>query len=199
MDRQSYTEAENEFEKALSFTSGRCNCKTCSLDGKPDPQGYTTKLDKQDDSRQWYCLTALTTTIIRLIRILSGIESTLRRLYLARAGVEWLFNQQKLRHQRQRQLSRTGTSAQIEYFVQRVLDFYRNLRGDKYASDFSPLTIAAALFSGESPKSDANLYTSAIASKGICAYYRILDNPSRQVNIIGHIKVTPGVVEHNGT
>lgn len=196
MVHQSYKEAEIEFEKTLSFISASCNCKTCSLDGKPDPQGYTKKFDKQDDSRQWYCLTALTTTIIRLIRVLSGIETALPRLYPARAGVEWLFNQQKLRHQRQRQKSRTGTSAQIEYFVQRVLD--RNPRGDKYATDFSPLTIAAVLFSGELPKSDTNSYTSAITSKGICAYYRILDDPSRQANIAGHIRVIPGAVEHNG-
>ncbi|KAI0870588.1 hypothetical protein GGS24DRAFT_474657 [Hypoxylon argillaceum] len=195
--RLSYAEAILEFERALSQISSSCNCKTCSMTGKPNPKGYTNILPISDKSKEWYCLTALTTTIIRLIRVLSGTDLPDPTLYPKRAGVEWFYNQQKLRHQRQRQKAHTHNNVQSEYFVERIMD--RNPRGDKYAIEFSPLTIAAILFSGEQRETDIRQYTSAVTSHGICAYYRILIDFSRQSHIAARVQVIPGCIEHKGT
>ncbi|KAI0103638.1 hypothetical protein GGR51DRAFT_573140 [Nemania sp. FL0031] len=174
--RLSVAEAIVEYEKALSQISSSCKL--------------------QDMSKEWYYLTALTTTIIRPIRVLSGIELPVANLYPRRSGVEWLYNQQKLRHQHQRQKAHTHSNPHLGKFVERVIN--RNPRGDKYALEFFLLAIAAVLFSGEQRMADIKRFTSAVTSYGTCAYYRILTNLSRQAHIAARVRVIPGRVEHNG-
>jgi hypothetical protein len=186
-------EAEEQLEESISKISMECRCKVCWLDGSPDPKGHTGTSNNHMASKEWYCLTALATTIIRLIRVLSGIDVGNPNLLLKREGVEWFYNQQKSRHQRHRQIAKTTTNTRDELYISRILDYARI---DKSAPEFSPLAVASTLYSGVQRQEDLPPYTSAIESRGICAYFRILDEPSRDARVAARICVIPGCIEY---
>ena len=192
--RLSYGEAEKQFEESIANISMLCRCKVCWLEGDHDPKGYTSTSETPMGSREWYCLTTLATTIIRLIRVLSGIDIVDKGLCLSRKGVEWFYNQQKLRHQRQRQIAKTTTNKRDELYVTRILDYARI---DKTAPEFSSLAVALTLFSGEQRQEDLPHYTSAFHAQGICAYLRILEEPCRDAKRIARICVIPGCINFN--
>lgn len=191
--RLPYNEAEEQLEESISKISMECRCKVCWLDGNPDPKGSTGTSNNYMASKEWYCLTALATTIIRLIRVLSGIDVENHNLLLKREGVEWFYNQQKSRHQRQRQIAKSHHNTRDELYIARILDY---VRIDKSAPEFSPLAVAITLYSGVQRQEDLPPYTSAIESRGICAYFRILDEPSRDARAAARICVIPGCIEY---
>lgn len=190
--RLPYKEAEEQLEEALSKICMECRCKVCWLDGDPDPKGHTSTSKKYTASKEWYCLTTLATTIIRLIRVLSSIDLANDKLLLKREGVEWFFNQQKARHQRQRQMARTHTNSRDELYITRILDY---VRIDKSAPEFSSLAVAITLYSGVQRQEDLPSYTSAIETRGICAYLRILEEPSCDARRAARICVIPGCID----
>ena len=192
--RLSYGEAEKLFEESIANISMLCRCKICWLERNRDPKGHTSTLGTRTGSREWYCLTALATTIIRLIRVLSGIDIVDKELCLSRKGVEWFYNQQKMRHQRQRQIAKTTTNKRDELYVTRILDYARI---DKAAPEFSSLAVALTLFSGEQRQEDLPYYTSAFHAQGICAYLRILEQPCRDAKRVARICVIPGCINFN--
>ena len=144
--RLSWAEAAEQLEESLSNIARWCHCKVCWLGENPDPRGHTGAFKDQGSSKEWYCLTALTTSIIRLVRVLSGIDLMNTNLFLKRDGVEWFYKQQQARHKRQRQMAKTHTNPREERHIFRILDY---VRIDKSAPEFSPLAIAHALFSGD--------------------------------------------------
>lgn len=194
--RLPYAEAVEQLEEALSKISMECRCKVCWSDGKPDRKGHTRTSRTGMVSKEWYCLTTLATTIIRLIRVLSSIDLVNDRLHLKREGVEWFYNQQRSRHQRQRQMAKTHTNTQDELWITRILDY---ARVDKTAPEFSSLAVAITLYSGVQRQEDLPSYTSATESRGICAYLRILDEPSCDARRVARICVIPGCIEYRGS
>ena len=194
--RLPYAEAVEQLEEALSKISMECRCKVCWSDGQPNPRGQTRTSRDGMKSKEWYCLTTLATTIIRLIRVLSGIDLVNDELCLKREGVEWFYNQQRSRHQRQRQMAKTHTNTRDELYVTRILDY---VRVDKTAPEFSSLAVAITLYSGVQRQEDLPSYTSAIQCRGICAYLRILDEPSCDARRVARICVIPGCIEYRGS
>ena len=192
--RLPYAEAQEQLEEALSWISMECGCKVCWSDGNPDPRGHARTSKNGVASKEWYCLTTLATTIIRLIRVLSGIDLVNDKLLLRREGVEWFYNQQRSRHQRQRQMAMTHNNTRDELYITRILDY---VRIDKTAPEFSPLAVAITLYSGVQRQEDLPSYTSAIESRGICAYLRILGEPSSDARRAARICVIPGFIEWN--
>ena len=190
--RLPYADAVEQLEEALSKISMECRCKVCWSDGNPDPKGHTRTSKKDMASKEWYCLTTLATAIIRLIRVLSGIDLVNDKLCLKREGVEWFYNQQRSRHQRQRQMAKTHCNTRDELYITRILDY---VRVDKTAPEFSSLEVAIALFSGVQMQDGLPSYTSAIESRGICAYLRILDGPSCDARRAARTRVIPGFIE----
>lgn len=105
--RWSYNEAQEQLEESLSKISMECRCRLCWLDKDPDPKGHTGKSNERMASKEWFCLTTLATTIVRLFRVLTAIDLENKKLFLKRRGAEWVYNQQKFHHQRQRQMAKT--------------------------------------------------------------------------------------------
>ncbi|KAL6716659.1 hypothetical protein ACLMJK_006227 [Lecanora helva] len=192
--RLPYREAQAQLEDSLSNISMVCRCKVCWLNGEAQPRESKVTPDDRQTSKEWYCLTALATTIIRLVRVLSVIDLIDEKLLLKREGIEWFYNQQALRHQRHRQMTKTHTNARDELYVTRILDFARL---DKSAPEFSPLAVAIALYSGDQRYSDLEPDTSAFVSQGICAYLRILEDPSHDARRVSRVCVIPGCIEFN--
>ena len=77
-------------------------------------------------------------------------------------------------------------------YLWRILD---NARVDKAAPEYSRLCVVHTLFTGELKKEDVNSDTSAISGKGICCYYRMLSEPSREARVAARISVIPGTIE----
>ena len=188
-----YEQAERVFGSSMARIADTCNCKMCCIHGIANE-----KMARSEPSnngivpRETYCFLILASTIIRLVRELSGIDIIDRNLYLCRSGVEWFYNQQKARHKRQQQIGRTHNRAETELFVSRLVDYARL---DKKAPEFSPLAIANSLFSGTQRVKDIPPGTSAIESQGICCYYRMLLGISRDARECARICVVPGTIE----
>ena len=189
--RLSYGEAEMQFEDSLSKLADNCRCKVCWFKNDPIPKGHPGAAGEQTSTKEWYCLPTLAMTIIRLIRLLSSTDILNEKLYLKRAGVEWLYNHQKSRHQRRRQMAKTHNNTREEKFVFRILDY---VRIDKTAPEFSSLAVVSTLFSGVQREEDLPPYTSAIVAAGICAYLLILEEPSREAGRSARIRVIPGCI-----
>ena len=189
--RLDYTEATKNLEEAMTKFSESCRCKVCWHGSDHAPRGHTSASQDTTGSKEWLCLTALVTTLIRLIRVLSGIDLVDQKLCLSRSGVEWLYNQSKKRHERQRQMAKTHNNPRPELYITRILDFVRD---DKNAPEISPLTVALSLFSGRQISEDHESWTSAASISGICAYLKILEGPSRTKEA-ARIRVVPGCID----
>ena len=181
-----YGDAEQAFESSMAAIAEACNCKVCCIHGTPSASS------NQPPFKGSYCLLTLATTIIRLVRELSGIDVVNDKLLPSRKGVEWFYNQQRARHQRQRQIAKSHTNNKEELYVSRILDYARL---DKGAPEFSPLAVANTLFSGVQRKDDILPGVTAIESQGICCYYRMLLGPSRDARVCARICVIPGCIE----
>ena len=88
-----YKEALTEFESSMSGLAKSCGCKVCSPATNPPAE---TQLKNPRDKfaarppAQRYCMVAITATVIRLIRALSGI-SCIDGLHPTRAGLEYIY------------------------------------------------------------------------------------------------------------
>jgi hypothetical protein len=158
-----YEEAEKKFELHIGTIAEQCGCKRCTINGT----GLSKSSQDSSAGKEKLCLPAVACTIIRLIRELSGIDIRDPKLTLNRGGVDWLYTQQKQRHQRQMQMKKTRTNRKDELYLWHILDFVRIDRG---APEFSRLAIAHILFSGIQRKEDIAPYTSAIEGKGISCF-----------------------------
>jgi hypothetical protein len=189
----SYSEAEREFEKSMTAIAEECHCKYCCFNGTPTAKRNGAPPTNFKEPKESYCLTALASAIIRLVRVLSGVELQHKSLYPTRAGVECFFNQQKSRLMRQRGAAKETKTVKDELFLYRVLEY---VKFTKIAPEYSPLAMAHMIFSGRQLNEDIRPYSSAISSDGICCFYKILVEPSRDPAISAQVCVLPGWIQY---
>ena len=80
-----YEDAEREFESSMARIAEVCNCKICSIYETPHS---TSSSSRDNPAKESYCLLTLASTIIRLVRELSGIDIINKKLLLSRKGLE---------------------------------------------------------------------------------------------------------------
>jgi hypothetical protein len=180
-------EAQQVFEEAMESILEACKCKKCCRDGKGE---WKAELNG------WYCLPALASTIIRLVRVLSGIEVLQSGLLPKRAGLEEFYNRQVDRLRVQRSQHKQPRNAVSQTHLYRLLEY---VRIDNGAPELSPLTTAHLIFSGRISGNDVGRYTSAYANKGVCCFYDILREPSRDAAVAARICVIPGSIQYQDT
>ena len=97
---------------------------------------------------------------------------------------------------RQKQSHKDKTTTRTEKFVERLLDF---VRADRSTPEFSPLAVVHSLFTGRqrlTKEHDILPDISAYQAQGICCYYKILVEPSRDAAFAARIGVVAGPIEY---
>ncbi|KAL4812498.1 hypothetical protein BDW67DRAFT_193590 [Aspergillus spinulosporus] len=140
---------------------------------------------------QFHCLAAITVTVIRIIRGLSGIVVT-DNLYPCRKGLEYISRLQQMRVARVMGSMGQGASA-VDIIVEHGIR-------DLIHTEPLPLRFAENLFRG-SPFADEpeEPGVSAIAKDGICVYLDILHNPlPEDPTALCRVNVIPGHIQFEG-
>ncbi|KAL1642570.1 hypothetical protein SLS58_005339 [Diplodia intermedia] len=191
---ESYSEAESKFEHSMIIIADICNCKYCCFNGTPTAKRTAATATNHAEPIGNYCLVALCSTIIRLVRVLSGIDMLGRKMRLNRSGLECFYNQQHTRLVVQRKGARNIEKEEL--FVYRIVE---HIKVDKDAPEYSPLAVANTLFSGNQMNKNIQASTSAFAAQGICCFFNILQQKEpREGSVVSRVCVVPGTIEYRG-
>lgn len=188
--KETYSEAEQEFERSMFAIADSCGCKYCCFNGTPTPKRTAATATNEKEPAGSYCLVALCSTIIRLIRVLSGTRLPGKGMRLNRAGLECFYNQQHQRLVVQRKGARNVDKDEL--FLYRIVE---NVKVDKDAPEYSPLAVVNTLFSGQQLDKDIQPHTSAFAAQGICCFFSILQQKEpREASAVSTVHVVPGSI-----
>ncbi|KAL2818017.1 hypothetical protein BJX63DRAFT_440312 [Aspergillus granulosus] len=185
---ETYQDACNTFEQSLNDLARCCSCKPCC---QIQSRGKQIHKDQGLPSPR-SCLVALTVTIIRLIRGLSGINST-EGLYPSRKGLEYIGKLQQIRVARVAgSLGATDVSL-VNIIVDHGIQ-------DLIWTEASPLRFAEYIFRGsqfaDEPEEPG---VSASSRDGICFYLDILKNPlADDPAALCWVNVIPGHIQFEG-
>jgi hypothetical protein len=173
----SYRDACNMFQESIDILAHNCNCKICL----PTPPLGTTPRSVS------FCLVALTITIIRLVRGLSGIIPT-EGLCPSRKGLEYIYRLQQMRVSRV--IGRAGGTSIVNAIIEYSIS-------DLQWTEASHLRFAEYVFQGR-PFADEpeEAGVSATASNGLCFYLDILrDIAAEDAMAMCRINVIPGHIQ----
>ena len=191
----SFEAAQSDFETYAMRIASVCHCKFCCPGGTPSAGPSHSvggkRTNSQEPSYGW-CLVAVTGTVIRLVRSLSGIDHSTQtgKLLPRRIGIEKLYHAHCSQFQVQRRNEKSDG-----LFLNRILE---NVSADKLAPEFSPLAIAGTIFSGKNL--DLNIPTNACAVTigDVCCFINILKDPiHRHVELCSKVCVIPGWIEYD--
>jgi hypothetical protein len=190
-----FKEAQIAFESTMIRLASICGCKTCSPDNcqLAGTEGTLSK-DKPNAKRlpQRHCLVALTGTVIKLTRALSGIDPV-DGLHPTRAGLEYMYATQMKQIWR---LSRPSAK-DIPSLMCSIVE---NATPDLKWTEVSLLRFAQHIFGGQTfHGEDEDPGSSAIANEGLCCYYDILREPIQDdPTALARINVIPGCIHYDG-
>ncbi|KAH8722333.1 hypothetical protein GQ44DRAFT_658526 [Phaeosphaeriaceae sp. PMI808] len=171
---RTYKEALAAFESSMSGLAKSCGCKVCTTASGSTPR---------------YCMVAITATVIRLARGLSGI-SAIDGLHPTRAGLEYIYETTQARISRQaHQSGKLMICAIIEGAIP-----------DRKETDVSLLRFAHHVFGGQTFHGIADeSSSSATVSHGICCSLDILREPFQDDHVsLARVNVLPGHIEFEG-
>jgi hypothetical protein len=92
----SYRDAQAAFERSMKGLASCCGCKVCCPANFPPAEIKSTVSENKTGAKQSlprYCFVALTGTLIRVARALSGIDP-IEGLHPTRAGLEYIYETQ---------------------------------------------------------------------------------------------------------
>ncbi|KAF2188438.1 hypothetical protein K469DRAFT_685134 [Zopfia rhizophila CBS 207.26] len=172
-----YKEALAAFEGSMSGLAKSCGCKVCSTAPGSAPR---------------YCMVAITATVIRLARTLSGISS-IDGLHPTRAGLEYIYETTQTRISRlSRQDGKTirpmicaiteGAIPDLKWTEVSLLRFAHHVFGGQTFHDVN-----------DEPGSSATVF------QGVCCYLDILREPLQDDHTaLARVNVLPGHIQFEG-
>jgi len=190
-----YKEALTAFESSMSGLANSCGCKVCSPATNPPAE---TQLKNPRDKfaarlpAQRYCMVAITATVIRLTRALSGI-SCIDGLHPTRAGLEYIYEITQTRISR---LSRQDRKS----ILPMVCAIIEGAAPDLKWTEVSLLRFAHHVFGGQTFHDENDEPgSSATVFQGICCYLDILREPFQDnFTALARVNVLPGQIQFEG-
>jgi len=189
----SYSDARAAFELSMNGLASSCGCKVCCPTNFQ--QAESTLSENKTSAKRYlprYCFVALTGTLIRVTRALSGIDP-IEGLHPTRAGLEYIYETQQTRIQR---LSRQDGKNIFPI----VCSIVEHAAPDLKWTEVSLLRFAQHIFGGQTfHDENDDPGSSATAIEGLCCYLEILREPIQDDPIaLARVNVIPGYIQYEG-
>ena len=217
-------EAKRDYEASISRLRQYCSCRACQApsngfepdadlemtpapasDGDSDQEyiaevgksqeGYTSDIDDWDPDR--YCAVIMAETIIVLARTLANVSFADSEILPMRSGFELAYTRQlTMRRSAQSGRSALKELGQFAFCMDFDANFSFGMRDNDYGTGIR-LDNVLELFTGERIHFPSDKGTSAACSRGLCAYFRILEDVSIAKSDIASIGVIPGRIQYH--
>ncbi|CAF9914427.1 MAG: hypothetical protein GOMPHAMPRED_008158 [Gomphillus americanus] len=219
---KSLEKAKRDYEASIFQLRQNCSCLACQAPSngfEPDADVEMTPAPASDDSDQeniaeanevqessasdiddWdpdrYCAVIIAETIIVLARALANVSFADSIILPMRSGFELAYGRQ-LTMRRSAQSGRSALKELGQFAF--CMDFDANFSFGMSDNDYGTgirLDHVLELFTGEQVHFPSDKGTSAACSRGLCAYFQILEGVSISKSDIASIRVIPGRIQY---